>query len=387
MEADCVLVLCFDKQCGWLSNGYTEDVAPPYHVAMTRCKSKLTLLHGHKSPPLKSVERMISSDTLTTYFDVYGKLNVELDSKGVDEKEKTYNVTDFVDGYICPISIRKAMDTIDVENVGPETIKDEDGREVCIESAPSIVPSIAHVDSVEDVAGINGTIAELIVSCLLKLPFKSVPALKNLMSPGECVKLKPNALSYDRRLDMRLEYACSKEDSGDMHLETATLAALVHKYKSDGFTTLLSQIRQDVWWSEPHRENVQESILSMLERICGLRHPEIIWCTDVPCDTNICGMSIRGKVDFMGPGFLLETKYVSNLTPVHFAQLVLYSHALDPAHGTHCCLLNLRTGEYMHYLFDRKSVSDFCCELELKQSEIRLSDEMFMQRYGARNSI
>jgi hypothetical protein len=53
------------------------------------------------------------------------------------------------------------------------------------------------------------------------------------MSPGECVKLKPNALSYDRRLDMRLEYACSKEDSGDMHLETATLAALVHKYKSD----------------------------------------------------------------------------------------------------------------------------------------------------------
>jgi hypothetical protein len=35
-----------------------------------------------------------------------------------------------------------------------------------------------------------------------------------------------NALSYDRRLDMRLEYACSKEDSGDMHLETATLAAL-----------------------------------------------------------------------------------------------------------------------------------------------------------------
>jgi hypothetical protein len=35
MEADCVLVLCFDKQCGWLSNGYTEDVAPPYHVAMT----------------------------------------------------------------------------------------------------------------------------------------------------------------------------------------------------------------------------------------------------------------------------------------------------------------------------------------------------------------
>jgi hypothetical protein len=70
------------------------------------------------------------------------------------------------------------MDTIDVENVGPETIKDEDGREVGIESAPSTVQSIAHVDSVEDVAGINGTIAELIVSCLLKLPFKSVRGLE-----------------------------------------------------------------------------------------------------------------------------------------------------------------------------------------------------------------
>jgi hypothetical protein len=59
-----------------------------------------------------------------------------------------------------PYPYAKAMDTIDVENVD-QTIKDEDGREVCIESAPSTVPSIAHVDSVEDVAGINGTIAEL----------------------------------------------------------------------------------------------------------------------------------------------------------------------------------------------------------------------------------
>jgi hypothetical protein len=37
-----------------------EDVAPPYHVAMT--VNQIDVLHGHKSPPLKSVERMISSD-------------------------------------------------------------------------------------------------------------------------------------------------------------------------------------------------------------------------------------------------------------------------------------------------------------------------------------
>jgi hypothetical protein len=117
------------------------------------------------------------------------------------------------------------MDTIDVENVDQKKLSKMKMDEKCIESAPSTVPSIAHVDSVEDVAGINGTIAELIVSCLLKLLFKSVPALKNLMSPGECVKLKPNALSYDRRLDMP-EYACSKEIPV-IYLETATLAALV----------------------------------------------------------------------------------------------------------------------------------------------------------------
>jgi hypothetical protein len=45
-------------------------------------------------------------------------------------------------------------------------------------------------------------------------------------------------------------------------------------------------------------------------------------------------MSIRGKVDFMGPGFLLETKYVSNLTPVQLVSVCLVAlHVLIHARG------------------------------------------------------
>jgi hypothetical protein len=44
--AACVLVLCFDKQCGWLSGAKRH---PPYHVAMTRSSSRLTLLRSPSS--------------------------------------------------------------------------------------------------------------------------------------------------------------------------------------------------------------------------------------------------------------------------------------------------------------------------------------------------
>jgi hypothetical protein len=47
----------FDKQCGWLSEGY-ERHPPPYHVAMTRSSSRLTLLHGHRAPPLPCIKEM-----------------------------------------------------------------------------------------------------------------------------------------------------------------------------------------------------------------------------------------------------------------------------------------------------------------------------------------
>jgi hypothetical protein len=83
-----------------------------------------------------------------------------------------------------------------------------------------------------------------------------------------------------------------------------------------------------------------------------------------------------------GARFLVGNKIRVELDTCSLLQLVLYSHALDPAHGTHCCS-PIYVQESICTIFDRKSVSTFCCELELKQSEIRLPDEMFMQRYSA----
>jgi hypothetical protein len=45
---------------------------------------------------------------------------------------------------------------------------------------------------------------------------------QSLMSPGECIKFKPDDLSFERRSDMRFEYAHYKK-GGNMDLKTATL--------------------------------------------------------------------------------------------------------------------------------------------------------------------
>jgi hypothetical protein len=103
------------------------------------------------------------------------------------------------------------------------------------------------------VSCLNGIIAELIAACTLELPFNSIPALK-VSSPGECIKFKPDDLSFERRSDMRFEYAHYKK-GGNMDLKTATLASLVHKFKTDGFTTLLAQIKDGVWWTDSQRES------------------------------------------------------------------------------------------------------------------------------------
>jgi hypothetical protein len=50
MEAPCVLAMCFDRSCpGWSPT--TNALPPPYHVAMTRCKERLTLLQACRRVP------------------------------------------------------------------------------------------------------------------------------------------------------------------------------------------------------------------------------------------------------------------------------------------------------------------------------------------------
>jgi phage gp46-like protein len=79
---------------------------------------------------------------------------------------------------------------------------------------------------------------------------------------------------------MRFEYAHYKK-GGNMDLKTATLASLVHKIQ-DGFTTLLAQIKDGVWWTDSQRESVN-SLLNMLRRLGGCNRPDVLWSTDVPC--------------------------------------------------------------------------------------------------------
>jgi hypothetical protein len=386
MEAACVLVLCFDKQCGWLSEGYENVTPPPYHVAMTRSSSRLTLLHGHRAPPLPCIKEMFVGGLIENHFDVSGQLH---DGELRDETSnsgKVYNVTDMVDGYICTKSISAAMASFNFDVFGQTTMKDESGQPIYPETAPSTVSGIAHTDSIEDVSCLNGIIAELIAACTLELPFNSIPALKSLMSPGECIKFKPDDLSFERRSDMRFEYAHYKK-GGNMDLKTATLASLVHKFKTDGFTTLLAQIKDGVWWTDSQRESVQDSLLNMLRRLGGCNRPDVLWSTDVPCETSVCGLDVKGRIDFMAQGFLIETKYVNELSNVHMAQLVMYSKAKNPPPGTSCCLLNLRSGEYWYYSYDSVSVDRFCSMMQLKQPEVRLSDEAFLLKYGARDSM
>jgi hypothetical protein len=68
-----VLAISFDSAAKWLHNGYDDfDLAPPYHVAMTRCKERLTLLQHHESPDLRAfqnvgLERMAEIFNLESY--------------------------------------------------------------------------------------------------------------------------------------------------------------------------------------------------------------------------------------------------------------------------------------------------------------------------------
>jgi hypothetical protein len=75
-------------------------------------------------------------------------------------------------------------------------------------------------------------------------------------------------------------------------------------------------------------------------------------------ETSVCGLDVKGRIDFMAQGFLIETKYVNELTNVHMAQLNVFQ-GQESSPGTSCCLLNLRSGEYWYYSYDSVSVDRF----------------------------
>jgi hypothetical protein len=123
--------------------------------------------------------------------------------------------------------------------------------------------------------------------------------------------------------------------------------------------------------------NVQESILSMLERIWvtsswNMVYRRTLWHEHM---RNV-NQRQRTSARFLVGNKICRTWHLFIL-PSSCIRMLLIQRI-------HCCS-PIYVQESICTIF-RQKVSDFCCELELKQSEI-LSDEMFMQRYGARNSI
>jgi hypothetical protein len=232
-----------------------------------------------------------------------------------------------------------------------------------IESAPSTVPSIAHVDSVEDVAGINGTIAELIVSCLLKLPFKSV-GLKNSWVRWMCqteaqrIELRPTVGHAPRIcvLQRRFRWYASR-NSYACCLGTSTSRMVSRRFYHRFART----------FAEWNFVKCPESICTMLERICGyvILNNMVYWD---PVETRIY-VIIRGKVDFMGPGFLLETKYVWTWHSVQLVSVCLVASAcFDSAWGhtvqfrtvgLHGSMFTFLWTESQPFLLRRNSISFF----------------------------
>jgi hypothetical protein len=69
-------------------------------------------------------------------------------------------------------------------------------------------------------------------------------------------------------MDMRLEFASTKEDiTTELAVKTATIAAMVHHFKENGFTTHLHQIRDKYWWTEEYRQEVFKVVTDAMDHV------------------------------------------------------------------------------------------------------------------------
>jgi hypothetical protein len=181
-----------------------------------------------------------------------GELRDETSNSG-----KVYNVTDMVDGYICTKSISAAMASFNFDVFGQTTMKDESGTTDLSRDRSEhriwyrthgqhrrcVLPERNH----------SRADSSMYTGATVQLDTRS----QSLMSPGECIKFKPDDLSFERRSDMRFEYAHYKK-GGNMDLKTTPH----HSYiTQDGrIHDLLAQIKDGVWWTDSQRESVQDSL-------------------------------------------------------------------------------------------------------------------------------
>jgi hypothetical protein len=94
----------------------------------------------------------------------------------------------------------------------------------------------------------------------------------------------------------------------------------------------------------------------MLRRLGGCNRPDVLWSTDVPCETSVCGLDVKDVLtSWLRIPDRDEIRERTHQRPYGSARN-LRPRILP---GTSCCLLNLRSGEYWYYSYDSVSVDRF----------------------------
>lgn len=373
MEAPCVLAMCYDRSCPWLESDYEHALPPPYHVAMTRCKERLTLLQAASALPVPAIAKL-GHESVAQLFDLAPGYNFDGEPKERDRDTKPTPVTEFVDVGVTEESCERAV------NAFTWTVLEPAPGAPC---APSVVPSRAGPDAVEDVTCLNGFIAEVVVAARFRVAFPDIPAMVSLMGPGSIASRILPELAHESRCDMRFDYAVTRQAGEPVALRTAIAAALVHKFKDDGYTTSMEQIVSRDWWQSQHAAIVCSHLDCACVSALGMRAAQLEAVQmDVPCELEVSGVNLVGRADFMHPTFVLEAKYVSDLKTAHAAQLMLYAHALRAPDGTPCMLVNFKTGEIRWCRYTRERGAAFTAAFDVRQEVVRLSDAAFVETYG-----
>jgi hypothetical protein len=367
LEAPCVLAISFDSGAKWLHSGYDDfDLPPPYHVAMTRCKERLTLLQHCQAPDLQAFQKA-DQERMKSLFIMEGYCTDNVETPPINDRP--LDITKFVD-LLTPESVQQAVDVLKVQKF--------EYAPFC--HASGSVPSVSHKSAVEDVSAINGYIAEVFIASMFKVPFNQVPAMRNMMVPGIAGRILD--LTFDQRLDMRMEFAATK-DSRDVPLtvKTATLAAMVHSFKENGFTTHLHQVRDKYWWSEELRQEAFQVVTDAMNHV-DPKWKSWSWQMEKVCRGTVKGYDLVGRADFYShKKSVVELKYVSACKDTHIIQLMLYAYCLKTVDDTECILINCKTGECCRYLFTRVLVERAVEHLKVRSEMVRVSDEDFLKIY------
>jgi TusA-related sulfurtransferase len=363
MEAPCVLALCFDSSCEWLSEGHPTGLPPAFHVAMTRCKERLTLVESRAAAPVPALEAL--RESLSRYVDVpEGRYDLGRLRKSKTASLRSASVTDFASRGVSEPSLEDALGRVEWTRVPELVMEDADGDEVVLEPAPGVVPSNAADGAVEDVTVINDTVATTLMRSMLGVDFGDVPALRTFTDRA------PVGIEERRRL--RMEYVETVGARGDPCPWTVTLAALAHEQVNDGFTTLVTQVADRRWWTPDHVLAVRAAFEHAATGTLRSGQVEVsdLWkrvdrsSADVSTmllDTTVCGKVTTVQLPD-GRVALLDMAYDGPpMADARALATVVLAYAAFVADlikaGSPCVAVSLRTGEARAFDYDPDAVS------------------------------